>query len=281
MRRAVAAPLPTAKPRWRRLHPRALRYAGRGAALIALLALIGGGAWLWKSGAVLDAYRTSVTATLDASARLGLKVEDVTVEGRYETPEPALLAALGVKRGTPLLGVDLDAACARLEALPWVRTASIERRWPHLLFVHIDERVPLALWQSGGKIVLIDTSGTAIPGADVRRYAKLPMVVGPGANKAAPALLAMLAEVPSLARRVDAAVWVSNRRWNLHFQDGIDVRLPETAPEAALARLVEYEAKDRLLERDIVMIDMRLPDRLIVRLAPGAATAASKPGKST
>jgi cell division protein FtsQ len=281
MSRAVRAPLPAARPRWRRFNPRWLRHAGRIASAAILVALVGAGAWAWKSGAIHAAARATVTTALNLSAELGLKVDDVVVEGRYETQAQTLLAALDVKRGTPLLGVDLSAARARLEALPWVRTASIERRWPHLLNVHIDERAPLALWQVGGKIKLIDLEGKAIEGADVRRFANLPMVVGEGANKVAPGFLDVLTRIPTLAHRVDAAVWVSNRRWNLHLVEGIDVRLPEAEPEAALEKLVDYEAKDRLLERDIVMIDMRMPDRLIVRLAPGAtAPNAAKPGKT-
>ncbi|MFI5022275.1 MAG: cell division protein FtsQ/DivIB [Alphaproteobacteria bacterium] len=169
-------------------------------------------------------------------------------------------------------------------------TASVERRWPQLIYVKLAERSPLALWQQGGKIRLIDTVGTVIEGADTGRYANLPFVVGEGAAKAAPAFLAILAQ-SSLAKHVQAAVRVGRRRWNLHLVEGIDVRLPESNPEEALARLADLEAKERLFARDIVMIDLRLPDRLVVRLSPEAAQQQQlqqqqqqrerKPGKNT
>jgi cell division protein FtsQ len=281
MRKAMSAPLPAARPRWRRPDPRWLRNSARAGAALVLVGLIGGGVWLWKSGTALHAYRASLTGAFQASADLGLRVGEITVEGRNETPAPALLAALDVKRGTPLLALDLGAARKRLEDLPWVQSASIERRWPQLLSVRIVERTPLALWQCNGTIKLIDLDGKVIAGADIHRFARLPMVVGEGADKQAPGFLDILAQQPTLAHRVDAAIWVANRRWNLHLVDGIDVRLPEEAPEQALLKLVDYEAKNRLFERDVVMIDMRLPDRLIVRLAPHAVQGAAKPGKNT
>lgn len=279
-RRALPS-LPVARPRWRRPTQRWLHNTLRyGAAATLAVALLGSGAWLWKSGTASRSYGWMVEHALRITADLGLKVGDVLVEGRNRTPTQTLLAALGIRRGTPLLGVDLGAAKARLETLPWVRSASIERRWPQLLYLKIEERTPLALWQRDGAITLIDREGTVIKGADVHRFASLPLVVGEGAAKEAPGFLETLAKTPSLARRIQAAIWVGKRRWNLHLTNGIDVRLPEVAPEEALARLVDYEAKERLLERDIVMIDLRLPDRVIVRLSPDAALRERKPGKN-
>jgi len=282
MRPLNATALPTARPRWHRRTPRWLRASFRYGALALLLAVLGGGGLrLWQSGTAARAATAALEGAIQGSAALGLRVGDVMVEGRNETQPAALATALGIRRGEPLLTVDLGAVKARLEALPWVLSASVERRWPQLIYVKLAERSPLALWQQGGKIRLIDTAGTVIEGADTGRYANLPFVVGDGAAKAAPAFLAILAQQSSLAKHVQAAVRVGRRRWNLHLVEGIDVRLPESDPEEALARLAELEAKERLFARDIVMIDLRLPDRLIVRLSPEAAQRERKPGKNT
>ncbi len=282
MRHLSAPSLPPARPRWRRPSVRRYRMALRyGAALITAACLGGSGFWLWHSGTAAQAYGLALNSAVEMTAQLGLQVEDVLVEGRKETRADAILAALDVKRGAPLLAVDLAAAKARLEALPWVRKASLERRWPRLLYVKIEERTPLALWQHGGVIGLIDRDGKEIKGADIHRFSQLPMVVGEGAPEHASMLLDMFARWPAVARHVAAAVWVGDRRWNLHLQEGIDVRLPESDAEAAFGRLAALEAKDHLFARDIVMIDLRLPDRVIVRLSPEAAQHLAKPGKNT
>jgi cell division protein FtsQ len=205
---------------------------------------------------------------LEATAALGLRVADIRVEGRQTTDRDTILAALGARTGTPILAVDPARAKEQLESLPWVRSAVIERRLPDTLYVRLVEREPLALWQHGGKIELIDRTGTVIPVTRLDRFAKLPMVVGEDAASHAAELLAMLASEPDLAARVTAAVRVGARRWNLRIDDAIDVLLPADEPAAAWADLARFERSSAILKRDVQAIDLRLPDRLVVRVAP-------------
>jgi cell division protein FtsQ len=205
---------------------------------------------------------------LDATAALGFKVTDIRVEGRATTDRQTILAALGARPGTPILAVDPVRAKQQLERLPWVRSAVIERRLPDTLYVRLVEREPLALWQHGGKIELIDRTGAVIPVTRLDRFAKLPLVVGEDAANHAAGLLAMLATEPDLASRVTAAVRVGGRRWNLRIDNAIDILLPADEPAAAWADLARLDRSSALLKRDVRAVDMRLPDRLVVRLAP-------------
>ena len=100
-------------------------------------------------------------------------------------------------------------------------------------------------------------------------------------------LLDLVAVEQQIATRLTAAVYVGERRWNIRIDDRIDVRLPAVAPAEALTRLRELEKEHGLFQRDIVAIDLRLDDRLIVRLAPGAEMPGlgdydpSKPGRKS
>jgi cell division protein FtsQ len=205
---------------------------------------------------------------IEASAALGFRVADIRVEGRATTDRETILAALGARPGTPILAVDPERAKEQLESLPWVHSALIERRLPDTIYVRLVEREPMALWQHGGKIDLIDRSGAVIPVTRLDRFAKLPMVVGDDAAAHAAQLLAMLASEPDLAARVTAAVDVGGRRWNLRLDNAIDVLLPAEDPAAAWADLARLQRKNAILQRDVQAIDMRLPDRLVVRVAP-------------
>jgi len=207
---------------------------------------------------------------LEATAALGLRVADIRVEGRATTDRETILAALGARPGTPILAVDPARAKEQLERLPWVRSAVIERRLPDTLYVRLVEREPLALWQHGGRIELIDRTGAVIPVTRLDRFARLPMVVGEDAASHAAELLAMLASEAELAARVTAAVRVGGRRWNLRIDNAIEVLLPADGPAAAWADLARLERSSAVLKRDVQAIDMRLPDRLVVRLTPEA-----------
>jgi cell division protein FtsQ len=205
---------------------------------------------------------------VDGTARLGLVVADVKVEGREATDRNAILAALGAAPGAPILAFNPARAKEQLEKLPWVRSAVVERRLPDTLYVRLVERKPLALWQHSGRIELIDREGTVIPVSQLDRFAKLPFVVGEHAARPAAELLDILATEPDLAARVSAAIRVGDRRWNLRIDNAIDVLLPADSPASAWTELANLERSSAILKRDVQVVDVRLPDRLVVRVNP-------------
>lgn len=198
-------------------------------------------------------------------AATNLRVQQIIIEGRNNTPEPLLNAALGVHKGDPMLGFSLEGARERIETLSWVEHVAVERRLPGTLVVSLTERRPFAIWQNQGKFVLIDRDGQIVANENVVAFGDLPLVVGLGAPQSATALLDALSALPALKSRMVAAVRVGERRWNLQLKNGIDVMLPEGAAPAALAKLMELETSESLLERPLAVVDMRLPDRLVVR----------------
>jgi len=159
-----------------------------------------------------------------------------------------------------------------------VQSAIVERQLPGTIVVELTERRPFAVWQYEGKFVLIDRKGDKVTDSDVAVFAnQVPLVVGPGADKAAAALIDLLATQPDLMARVVAAVRVGNRRWNLRMNNGADVLLPEGAEGQGLAKLAELQANYALLDRPLQAVDLRLPDRLVVRPIPIPPTAPRKP----
>lgn len=241
------------------------------AALAAAAVLVGAvfGAYaLVRSGLPARAVAQARATAVATSAHFGLRVADVIVVGREETSHEDLLKAVGVKRGQPILAFDPAAARARVERLPWVRRASVERRLPGTVVVRVQERSPRALWQNKGVFALIDAEGHVILRNDLERFARLPVVVGEDAPEHADALLRLLAAEPELMKRMKAAVRVAGRRWNVVLEGNVDVRLPEDDPAAAWKRLGDYERTHGVLGRDVRVLDLRQPDRLIVRTAP-------------
>lgn len=263
----------TAKPASRRaVPPPAWRRPAKKAATaaLALAALAGVPVWAWQSGWVARTSERIYAQALSATADAGLKVDEIYIEGRTRTSPEHILAALKLRRGDPILGVDLKVAKARLEALSWVRTAVVERRLPGSIYLHITERDPIALWQNQGRFVLVDRDGRQIDDS-VEAFAHLPLVVGEDAPRHAAELIAILGSQPGMMTRVKAAVRVGNRRWNLKLDDingGIDVRLPEEEPADAWKRLADLDREHALLARKVTMIDLRLPDRLVLRTNP-------------
>lgn len=289
-----------AKPRKRRVmeaKPRPLGEAvARGLPGLANLGLRGklllgavGGAVLVTGLLAVTGKLSDMTDSMGASLlRIahdkGFIVKSVTVSGRSVVKAGDVLAALDIERGDDILSLDLGAARERLMSLSWVQSATVERRLPDSIHVTLVERRPMALWQTEGKMHLVDQNGIAIvgEGAQLALYAKLPLIVGDDAPKFAAELIDLLAREPAIGTRVQAAVRVSKRRWNLKLDNGVEIRLPEEGVEAAFDRLAALERTERLLSRDITVVDMRQADRLVVRLSDGAVQQmAVPPAKNT
>lgn len=234
--------------------------------------------WSFSSGFLERTAQRIETAAIETTIGAGLAVNEVLVEGRVETTKEKLLRTVGIRRGDSILALDTQAIRARLLGLGWVADAAVERRLPGTVYLRLWERKAMAIWQREGKFVLVDRSGAVIGSEGLDRYAHLKIIAGKDAPAHAPALIDMLATAPPLMKRVRAAVWVGGRRWNLRLDDGIDIRLPEENAQTAWTRLATLERDKQLLSEDIIAIDLRIQDRLVVRRRGDAAL---KPENST
>ncbi len=208
----------------------------------------------------------------DEAARLasgaGFEVEKVEVRGVERMDElPVYNIALGqVDRS--MLALDLPKVRAEMLKLGWVKDARISRRLPDTLVVDIVERDPVAVWQHGGQLHLIDVQGAVLQSVAASAMPDLPLVVGPNANRQTAGLNRLMDNAPALRPMLAGATWVGNRRWDLRFQSGETLSLPEgdKPSAAALVNFARMDGVNRLLGRGIVRFDMRDPDRFVLRL---------------
>lgn len=209
-------------------------------------------------------------AVAQATAFAGFKIEDVEISGVKEVSRIDVLTSidLGVERS--LFSFDVHIARDALRKLPWVSEARVAKAYPDRILIDIVERSPIAVWQSNGELWLVERDGARIAPFD-DRFAALPLVVGAGAAEEAAHFVALVARHPLIASRVKAHVRIGERRWNLVLENGVTVLLPAGREDAELTALAKIEAENALLSRDIGEIDMRMPDRLVVRLTPQAA----------
>lgn len=217
--------------------------------------------------------------------KVALRITTITIGGRDMTPQASVDEALGVKVGDDILGFSVEEARKRLDGLAFVEHATVERRLPGTIVVQLTERRPFAVWQNQGRFVLIDRKGAVVAdqgmnGKDAEAFAQLPLVVGPGAPAAAESLIAALDAEPDVHGHVLAAVRVGQRRWNLTLRNGCDVMLPEGEEPVALHRLAQLQRSQQLLVRPLAAIDMRLPDRLVVRPRPAPPADPAADGKT-
>lgn len=232
----------------------------------------GGSLWVWKSGTAAHSIQAAIDNAYAYTAKEGYSLQALYLDGRNRTSMADIEKALGVKKGDPILRVSLDEVRKRLEQIESVRFATVERELPGTLYVHIVEREPVALWQHEGKIALVDDNGVVMNDIDSAAYQHLPLIVGDDAPAHVGELLTLLALEPELAKRFAAAIRVGGRRWNIRLAGDIEVKLPENNPQQAWEMLLQLQQRQQLLDRDVKEIDLRVPDRLFIKLPPPPPT---------
>lgn len=243
----------------------------RGAGMAASALLIGGSL---AYGSVAGGHVAVVAGQLadlrDAAANAaGFNIASIALTGQKQIGREDILTAAGITGRSSLLFLDADAAREALKKNPWIAEATVLKLYPNQLQIGITERQAYALWQKSGQLSVIAEDGTVLEPYVSRRFTGLPLVVGQGAQEHAKEIIDLIARYPDIS--VTAAVLVAERRWNLRLKNGVDIRLPETGMDNALETLVDLDREKKLLSRDIVSVDLRLPDRVTVRLSDEAA----------
>jgi cell division protein FtsQ len=268
-RHALRRPPP---PRWR-------APALYGVAIAAMAGMLGASLHIAQSTGLTDRARFAAMDHLVATTdQFGMRIQDILSEGRQRTSAGDIYRILEPYYGQNILAVDIGAIQQRLQSLPWVREAAVTRHFPDRLRTTIVEHRPIALWQptmgqptmgqqtSSGP-ALVSDRGDIIQISAVSPYRHLPILSGADAPAAAPDLLRLIGSESSLVRLVTGAERIDSRRWNVFIDGRIEVRLPEREPEFAWQRLARLHKEQSLLTRAVEAVDLRLGDRVIVRLA--------------
>jgi cell division protein FtsQ len=247
----------------------------QGAGVAASLLLLGA---TLSYGAIAGGHVAAITDWLksardNAANALGFRIAAVSVSGGSQVSREQALALAGVTGRSSLLFFNAETARAQLLANPWIADAAVLKLYPDRLLITITERRAFALWQRNGQVNVIADDGTVLQPFVEARYRGLPLVVGSGAERRAREFIGLLDRFPEIRSALSASVLVAERRWNLRLTNGMDVRLPENDLQVALDRLVKLDRDKNLLSRDIASIDLRLPDRVTVRLSDAALQA--------
>lgn len=254
------------------------RGAGTFAAMAVILSGIGYGV---IQGGHADVVREQLADARDSIANsAGFQIASIALSGEKQLTREEILGIAGVTGRSSLLFLNADEARTRLKANPWIADATILKLFPDRLHISVTERRAFALWQKDGRVQVVSRDGIVVEPFVAPHVAHLPLVVGKGANEKAADFLNIMDQYPALRGQVRAYILVADRRWNLKLKNGIDVRLPEADPVAAMASLIALDKDKQLLSRDITAVDLRVHDRVTVRLSDAAAAARAEALKS-
>lgn len=248
-----------------------LRATVRYRKFVAALTWCGLGYGVWQYGTSSTFQQGVNKFYQDICSRYGFVVDDIIIEGNVHTQDDEINSRLQLAVGDPIFKCDPHGVKAKLEDIPWVKTAAVQRRLPGVIQVKLVERTPVALWQYEGQLSLIDEDGIVMPQQDIKEFRNLVVVVGKGAPAKTGRILSEIVDLGNVLDNVAAVVFVNERRWDLVLKNGVKIKLPEENVGSAIEHLVELNQSYNILSGAVKIVDLRLQDRTFLRTEPAQA----------
>lgn len=198
------------------------------------------------------------------TANLGFIVKEVTVEGQNHTSSEQISKTLKIKSGSPIFDIELQNLKARLEAIEWIKYVIVERILPSRIHVSVVERTPIALGQKDKKLYIIDDEGAIINDKNIKKHFNLPIIIGDGAEIYASSLIKMLKIDPELFKHISSIIRISERRWNIRFDNGLEIKMPEDKMEEAWNKVIKLYKNKELFNDNIISLDLRVSNKIFV-----------------
>ena len=222
--------------------------------------------YLWSSGYIAQKIDHLNLETHHQIASIGFEVSDITVEGRSLTSQKDILDVLNIRRHESIFIPSLIEVKQKLEMLPWVRSATVQRRLPDVLYIRLAERHPIAVWQNKSHMYLIDDQGNTLENPNLALPTGLLILTGENAPKNAASLIGALEAYPNIAQRVTGGIFISGRRWDIIVDHKLKVKLSETDLKGSLESFWKLIQNHKLEDKEILAIDLRFKDRAYFQL---------------
>lgn len=222
-----------------------------------------------------DGRRARLTGWFDdiktsVQHRDAFMVKLLRIDGASTAVDTGIRGMLPVELPASSFDIDLDDLRTKIEGLDAVETVELRIR-QDMLHITVKERTPAILWRHANGIELLDKTGHRVASVTAREVRPdLPVIAGEGAERHVPEALAIIHETGPILPRLRGLERMGERRWDVVLDRDQRIALPAHAPAAALARVIAMDQKDRLLARDVTLVDMRDPSRVTLRIGLGA-----------
>lgn len=207
-----------------------------------------------------------ITNIAKISYKMNYVIKSIEVFGEDDNCRVADISVLDKYKGVPTLVVSVDDIRADLESVDCIGKVSVSRVLPSKLKIMVEPKTPIAIWQHKHKFFFIAENGSVLEIRNNKDINKFIIIVGENAPKMAPQLLKIITKDQDLPQKVISAIWIGDRRWNVTFDNGTEILLPEEKYAKAWDKLVELiKSNEAFKSFSYRVIDFRVPNRIYAK----------------
>jgi cell division protein FtsQ len=198
----------------------------------------------------------------------GFTINNIQILGIKNIPKEAIIKIVNNEKKSNILNVNLLNIYNNLRNNDWVEELYIERVLPNTIKISIKEKEAIGIWQYEMSNKLITKDGEIISTANINKFKiDLPIIHGSHANKHANSILKILETNKVLAKNIWSLDYINNRRWNLHFKQGIIVLLPSKGVLKAWNEIIKLQKNYDVLNLGLTELDLRNPNKILGKIS--------------
>ena len=197
----------------------------------------------------------------------GFKIENVLITGTRNLSNNYIKDIIEIYKDGSIFNVDLSSIYNKIKQNSWVKEVSIERVLPNIIKIKILENQPIAIWQNKKNNKLITANGDIIFDGNVNDFKNdFPIIKGNKSKENISSILEILETNQNFYENIWSLTFINERRWDLHFNQGLVVRLPSKDIKKAWEKIIKLQKNYNVLNLRLTEIDLRNPKQILGKI---------------
>lgn len=198
----------------------------------------------------------------------GFKIQNVEINGLNHLNEEYILEIIRSYNHINIFSINLKKIYKEIKGNTWVKKGSIEIIYPNTIKIWLTEKKPIAIWQKkSGNYYLVTKIGEIILEKNLSNFKNnLPIIIGKNAHENVHSILKLLNSNKKLAKNIWSLSYINERRWDLHFKQGLTIRLPSKNIEKAWIKILYLNRTFDILNHDFTEVDLRNPNQILGKI---------------
>ena len=197
----------------------------------------------------------------------GFKIKNILISGTHNLSQDYLINIINTQNHINILNVNLHTIYNKIIQNSWVEETYVERILPDTIKIKVLEKKPIAIWQNQNGNKLITVNGDVIYHANINKFKNsFPIIKGEKSKENISSILKILETNKNFAKNIWSLTFINQRRWDLHFNQGLIVRLPSQDVIKAWQKIIKLQTNYNILNLRLTEIDLRNPEQILGRI---------------
>ena len=197
----------------------------------------------------------------------GFTIKNIEILGLNRLDKDSIIKIVRTHNNVNIFKVNIKDIYRKIKKNTWIKNVSLQIIYPNTIKILLTEKEPIAIWQNRYGNNLITKTGDVILEKNLEDFkVYLPIIIGDNANKNIHSILNIFNSNKDFFKNIWSLTFVNERRWDVHFNQGLTIRLPSKNVREAWEKVVHLDQNYNILSLGLTEIDLRNPNQILGKI---------------